>query len=200
MADQKPSTSATPIGDAGGAGGVGKKPVFKNALPDLSTLDATSARARRLDVAAHVGKTTIIPSGGTGAAIGGSKRGRGPGFYCDACDLTFKDNVQLVEHLNSRSHLARTGQSGRVAAASVDDVRERLRALAARQRARAAEEAREGELDLGARLRVRAEQEAREREDRRRRRNEKRRKNKGSGGDGGTQQQESWEGRLGVIA
>src|SRR5438045_2208884 len=49
----------------------------------------TSARSKRLDVSQNVGKTMLVPMG---AAVG--KRGRGAGFYCEACDLTFKDNLQ----------------------------------------------------------------------------------------------------------
>jgi U4/U6.U5 tri-snRNP component SNU23 len=157
---------------------------------DYGSLSATTARQERLKVDSMVGKTTIVPAG---AALG--KRGRGAGFYCDDCDLTFKDNIQLVEHFNSKQHLIATGQSGEVARASVEDVRMRLRMLAHRKRVREDEERRAWQLDLGERLREREEIEAKEREERRRKRNEKRRK----GGDG-VKQEDSWEGRLGIIA
>lgn len=52
----------------------------------------TEARRSRLDVAGNVGKISLLPAG---AATG--KRGRGAGFWCEACDLTFKDNLQWVE-------------------------------------------------------------------------------------------------------
>lgn len=54
--------------------------------------ELTQARASRLDVSANVGKIMLVPAG---ASTG--KRGRGAGFYCQACDLTFKDSLQLVE-------------------------------------------------------------------------------------------------------
>jgi U4/U6.U5 tri-snRNP component SNU23 len=57
------------------------------------------------------------------------------------------------------------------------------------------EERRAWQLDLGERLREREEIDAKEREERRRKRSEKRRK----GGDG-VKQEDSWEGRLGIIA
>ena len=158
---------------------------------DYSQLEATTSRKERLDVASMVGKTTIVASG---SAIG--KRGRGAGFYCSDCDLTFKDNLQLVEHLNSKQHLIATGQSGEVTRATVEDVRERLRMLAYRKRVREEEERRAWQLDLGERLKEREEQDAKEREEKRRKRNEKRRK----GGDGIKQKDDSWEGRLGIIA
>ncbi|RAL05352.1 U4/U6-U5 snRNP complex subunit SNU23 [Aspergillus ibericus CBS 121593] len=158
---------------------------------DYSSLEATTSRKQRLDVASMVGKTTIVTSG---SAVG--KRGRGAGFYCSDCDLTFKDNLQLVEHLNSKQHLIATGQSGEVTRATVEDVRERLRMLAHRKRVQEEEERRAWQLDLGERLKEREEQDAKEREEKRRKRNEKRRK----GGDGIKQEEDSWEGRLGIIA
>lgn len=160
---------------------------------DPSTLEATTSRRNRLDVASMVGKTTIVPSGST---VG--KRGRGAGFYCSDCDLTFKDNLQLVEHLNSKQHLVATGQSGEVVQAGVEDVRLRLRMLAHQKRAREEEDKRVWQLDLGERLKEREEQDAKEREEKRRKRNEKRRK--GGGENGIKQEDEGWEGRLGIIA
>lgn len=159
---------------------------------DTSTLEATTSRNQRLDVGSMVGKTTIVPSG---SAVG--KRGKGAGFYCSDCDLTFKDNLQLVEHLNSKQHLIATGQSGEVLRAGVEDVRARLRMLAHQRRVREEESRQMWQLDLGQRLKDREEQDAKEREEKRRKRNEKRRR----GGDGGIKQEEdSWEGRLGIIA
>ncbi|OJD18950.1 hypothetical protein AJ78_01062 [Emergomyces pasteurianus Ep9510] len=155
---------------------------------DFSSLEATSSRSERLNVASMVGKTTIIPAG---SAIG--KRGRGAGFYCPECDLTYKDNIQFVEHLNSKQHLIATGQSGEVAVATVEDVRQRLRWLSHKKRMLQEEERKAGQLDLGERLKTREEEEAKEREERRRKRNEKRRK-------GGIKQEDSWEGRLGIIS
>jgi U4/U6.U5 tri-snRNP component SNU23 len=154
---------------------------------DYSTLDATTSRSRRLDVASMVGKTTIVPAG---ASVG--KRGRGAGFYCSDCDLTFKDNIQFVEHLNSKQHLIATGQSGEVVKATLEDVRNRLRWLAHKKRQQEEEERKAWNLDLGARLKDREEQEAKVREERRRKRKERRREVK--------QEEESWEGRLGIIA
>lgn len=133
----------------------------------------TEARAKRLNVGDMVGKTMLVPAG---AAMG--KRGRGAGFYCEACDLTFKDNLQLVEHYNSKQHLQATGETGEVRVATVRQVRERLRWLVRRR-----EEERRGEVvDLEGRLEGAREKLEREREKKRVRRNEKRRKTKGGSG------------------
>lgn len=154
---------------------------------DMSELDSTSARGSRLDVASMVGKTTMIP-----ASAGVGKRGRGAGFYCEACDLTYKDNVQYIEHLNSKQHLINTGQSGEVKRATLQDVKDRLELLKAKKRQREDEERKLGELDINARIKKAEEMDAAEREEKRKKRNEKRRK-------GGVKQEEEWEGRLGVI-
>ena len=74
-----------------------------------------------LDLSAQVGKTQLVPAG---AGVG--KRGRGAGFYCEACDLTFKDNKQFVEHLNTMQHLVNTGQNSQVRRATAEEVHERI--------------------------------------------------------------------------
>lgn len=129
----------------------------------------TEARQARLNVADQVGKTQLVAAG-----AGQGKRGKSAGFYCDACDLTFKDNLQFVEHLNSKQHLVATGESGEVRRATLDEVRERFEYL---KRKRDEEKARDT-VDLGTRIEVAREQEEREREEKRRKRNEKRRKTK----------------------
>ncbi|KAF2458742.1 hypothetical protein BDY21DRAFT_370921 [Lineolata rhizophorae] len=136
---------------------------------------ATEARRARLDVAAQVGKTQLVAAA---AAVG--KRGKGAGFYCPDCDLTFKDNVAYVEHLNSRQHLVAVGQTGEVERAGAAQVRERLRWLwwkGVRERAE------EGDVDLGKRVEDAVRREEKEREEKRRKRNEKRRKRKGGDDD-----------------
>lgn len=140
--------------------------------PDVK--DAES-RASRLDVAANVGKTLLVPAG---AAIG--KRGRGAGFYCENCDLTFKDNIQWVEHLNSPQHLLATGQSGEVKRATLEEVKDRLQWLARKRDEQ--KEAASKVIDLDKRLNVRKEEEEAEREEKRRKRREKRRKTEGGVG------------------
>ncbi|KAI9674173.1 MAG: U4/U6.U5 snRNP associated protein [Caeruleum heppii] len=159
----------------------------KASVLDGPTVDTTS-RASRLDVAAQVGKTVML-TGAMASTTG--KRGRGAGFYCGDCDLTFKDNLQWVEHLNSKQHLVATGQSGEVRRATVEEVRERLRVLGEERRRRLVEE-REGVEGLRGgleeRLKRREVEGEREREERRRKRREVRERKKDvkveEGGDG----------------
>jgi U4/U6.U5 tri-snRNP component SNU23 len=123
----------------------------------------TQARASRLDVASNVGKMVLMPAG---AATG--KRGRGAGFYCEACDLTFKDNLQWVEHENSMQHLRAIGQTGEVKKASAEEVHARIEMIWERL-----EEERRGDVKtLGQRLELRKEEEKKAREERRLKRKE----------------------------
>jgi U4/U6.U5 tri-snRNP component SNU23 len=151
-------------------------------------LKQTEARSERIDWSKMIGKQTLTS---TAAAVG--KRGRGAGAYCPACDLTFKyvsgltysftitnsfrDNIQYVEHLNSKQHLVATGQSGEVHRATLQEVRDRLRYLKRKR-----DEDKYMEVtDLDARLTLSKEKTEEEAEEKRRLRNEKRRaKNKKS--------------------
>ncbi|KAF2116303.1 hypothetical protein BDV96DRAFT_480343, partial [Lophiotrema nucula] len=148
----------------------GKKYRRRASTPD--DVRETEARSSRLDFSSMVGKTMLVPAG---AGVG--KRGRGAGFYCEACDLTFKDNIQYVEHLNSRQHLAATGQSGDVKRATVEEVRGRLLWLKRKKE----DDARDVVIDLDSRLEMHKEREDAEREEKRRKRREKRKKGKADG-------------------
>lgn len=123
----------------------------------------TQARASRLDVSSNIGKVMLMPAG---AATG--KRGRGAGFYCAHCDLTFKDNLQWVEHENSMQHLRAIGQTGEVKRATAEEVRARIDRIWERL-----QEEKKGDVKtLGERLEVRREEEEKEREERRQKRRE----------------------------
>ncbi|KAI0452004.1 hypothetical protein F5B21DRAFT_355128 [Xylaria acuta] len=129
------------------------------------TGEETHTRARRdvLDLEANVGKTMLVPAG-----AGQGKRGRGAGFYCAACDLTFKDNIQWVEHINSMQHLRNIGETGEVKKASAEDVRRRIDEVWERLQ----EQKRDATTTLKERLEIREEEEAKEKEARRLKRQE----------------------------
>ncbi|KAK3117026.1 U4/U6.U5 snRNP associated protein [Teratosphaeriaceae sp. CCFEE 6253] len=133
----------------------------------------TEARRARLNVAEHIGKQTIVIAGGTQG-----KKGKSAGFYCEVCDLTYKDNLQFVEHLNSRQHLVGSGESGEVRRATLEEVRARFDMLIARRN----EEKEREVVDLGSRIGIATEVAEREREEKRRLRREKRRKTEGGVG------------------
>jgi U4/U6.U5 tri-snRNP component SNU23 len=88
--------------------------------------------------------------------------------------VTFRDNIQYVEHLNSKQHLVATGQSGEVRRATLEEVRERLRYLKRKRD----EDKFQDVTDLDARLAMNRDKMEEEAEERRRKRNEKRRAKK----------------------
>lgn len=122
-----------------------------------------SARRAALDVSDRIGKKQLVPAG-----AGQGKRGRGAGFYCESCDLTFKDNKQFVDHLNTMQHLIATGHTAQVQRASAEEVRERI--LWHVQRRKELEE--EKTTSLEERLALREKERQREAEERKRKRKE----------------------------
>ncbi|RPB26137.1 hypothetical protein L211DRAFT_697459 [Terfezia boudieri ATCC MYA-4762] len=145
--------------------------------PPLDAL--TTARANRLNLEENLNKTTLVPAG---AGIG--KRGKGAGFYCDACDLTYKDSLQWVDHLNSKQHLYATGQTGEVQRATLEEVKQRLDWLRAKKAQEEKDRAEGTGVDLKKRLEERRKIEEEERREKREKRKEKRKAAKIKGGDG----------------
>lgn len=119
----------------------------------------TTARNATQDFSKLVGTTTLVPAG---SAVG--KRGRGAGFFCETCELTFKDNKQWIEHVNSMQHQRATGHTGEVRKATAEEVHARIEAVWERMQARK----REDIITLQERLQVRKEEDDKEREEKRR--------------------------------
>ncbi|KAF4445945.1 hypothetical protein F53441_10365 [Fusarium austroafricanum] len=123
----------------------------------------TSARRNVIDLTQQIGKTQLVPGG---AGVG--KRGRGAGFYCESCDLTFKDNKQYIEHLNTPQHLINTGQTTEVKRATAEEVHERIEYYIRRRD----ELEKEKQTSLHERLQLREEEAEKEAEERRKKRRE----------------------------
>lgn len=121
----------------------------------------TSARRDMIDVTAQVGRTQLVSAG---AGVG--KRGKSAGFYCPACDLTFKDNKQYVEHINTPQHLFNTGQTTEVKRASAQEVHDRIAFYIQRKEDLEKEKA----TSLQDRLEIRKEEDEKEAEEKRKRR------------------------------
>lgn len=121
----------------------------------------TSARRDIIDVSAQVGRTQLVAAG---AGVG--KRGKSAGFYCQACDLTFKDNKQYVEHINTPQHLFNTGQTTEVKRATAQDVHDRIAFYIQRKEDLEKEKA----TSLQDRLEIRKEEDEKEMEEKRQKR------------------------------
>ncbi|KAG9101686.1 hypothetical protein FS749_004495 [Ceratobasidium sp. UAMH 11750] len=99
----------------------GKKPrKAKEELPKPTEL--MKQREHGLELDKNLNKTIIVQNAG----------GRGPGqpgFYCDLCQRTCKDTSGYLDHVNSRQHLRRLGQTTQIARSTLDQVRARIALL-----------------------------------------------------------------------
>ncbi|KAI7831898.1 hypothetical protein BX661DRAFT_169756 [Kickxella alabastrina] len=72
-------------------------------------------------------------SGGhDGQGAGGAGVGNGgwaAGFYCKVCDVTVKDSLTYLDHINGKNHQRMLNRSMSVARETVDDVLAKLQAL-----------------------------------------------------------------------
>lgn len=82
---------------------------------------ALQAREGPLELDKNLNKTIIVNSTGPGPGQ--------PGFYCDVCRRTSKDSAAYLDHINSRSHLRRLGQTTRVKKSTLNDVRLKIAQL-----------------------------------------------------------------------
>ncbi|OCH85129.1 hypothetical protein OBBRIDRAFT_740439 [Obba rivulosa] len=97
----------------------GKKPRKgrKDDLPKPTEL--MKRRQGSLELEKNLGKTIVVQNAGT--------RGPGvPGFYCEACNRTYKDSSGYLDHINGRAHLRALGQTTRIERSTVDQVRARI--------------------------------------------------------------------------
>ncbi|ODV98131.1 hypothetical protein PACTADRAFT_83465 [Pachysolen tannophilus NRRL Y-2460] len=64
---------------------------------------------KRLDNLQQIDDLNKISLVSLQAADATGKRGKSVGFYCDVCNLTFKNNLEFIEHLNSKQHYSNSG-------------------------------------------------------------------------------------------
>jgi U4/U6.U5 tri-snRNP component SNU23 len=125
-----------------------------------------SARTSRIAVP-KVGSVQLVTGGGVG-------KKSGVGITCELCGLSYSNNHEFLDHVQSPQHMRLAGIRFEVERATLEDVRNRLRWLSRKRK-----EASQGEeLDLNTRLEARKEEEEKAREEKRRKRNEKRRSKK----------------------
>ena len=89
------------------------------------TLDPLEAREKPTDLDWKAGKREIVSS-----AVPLHMQG---GYYCDVCDCMIKDSQGFLNHKNGRRHQKNLGRSLKTRRTTLDEVRERLRAHAAKK-------------------------------------------------------------------
>ncbi|KAI8377347.1 hypothetical protein BD560DRAFT_325746 [Blakeslea trispora] len=92
----------------------------KQRTEDEDKKEALKHREEKIDLEKNVGKIQVVQA---------PDSRKQPGFYCKACDVTIKDSVTYIDHLNGRKHLSNVGVSTKVDKASVDSVKDRLAML-----------------------------------------------------------------------
>ncbi|ORY83786.1 hypothetical protein BCR37DRAFT_346186 [Protomyces lactucae-debilis] len=119
---------------------MGIKP--KQEAASEETTRAITARKKQ-DWSEVTGKSYLVP---LGASVG--RKGRGAGFYCEACNETYKDNNAWIDHINSKQHLQKTGQSYHQERATLEECLAHLEKLKQRQAASAERQAYDIEAEL----------------------------------------------------
>ncbi|KAI8321420.1 hypothetical protein GQ54DRAFT_298002 [Martensiomyces pterosporus] len=107
-----------------------------------------------------VGKVQVVQSS--------SSASKQPGFYCKVCDVTVKDSLSYLDHINGKNHQRILNRSMKVATETVEDVRAKLESL----RKKKTQEQTKGEYDFHKQVQA---QEAIDREKRQRRKEARKR-------------------------
>ncbi|KAJ2489854.1 U4/U6.U5 snRNP associated protein [Coemansia sp. RSA 2050] len=79
------------------------------------------SRKQAVDLEGMVGKVQVVQAS---TAASGQ-----PGFYCKVCDVTVKDSLSYLDHINGKNHQRMLNRSMKVATESVSDVLAKLQSL-----------------------------------------------------------------------
>ncbi|KAJ2452687.1 U4/U6.U5 snRNP associated protein [Coemansia sp. RSA 2336] len=90
-------------------------------LPMLENPELLEARKSVINLDKMVGKTQVIQA--TSAAAGQ------PGFYCKECDITVKDSLSFLDHINGRKHQHAINRIMKVRSETLEDVVKKLEEL-----------------------------------------------------------------------
>ncbi|KAJ2463208.1 U4/U6.U5 snRNP associated protein [Coemansia sp. RSA 2322] len=103
----------------------GLKPRMQTARA-ADTRELLQSRKQAVDLEGMVGKVQVVQA--STAAAGQ------PGFYCKVCDVTVKDSMSYLDHINGKNHQRVLNRSMKVATEMVSDVLAKLQALRERER------------------------------------------------------------------
>lgn len=72
---------------------MGLPPLKSNRKERDEPKELLTYREKAIDVEKNVGKIQVVQN---------AESRKQPGFYCEACDITIKDSVTWLDHLNGR--------------------------------------------------------------------------------------------------
>ncbi|EMG50621.1 hypothetical protein G210_2044, partial [Candida maltosa Xu316] len=85
-----------------------EKSIVPQIEDDSSSLEYITQRNKLLDQSLNaVKKYNLISPQSTTSTFGKNKRF---GFFCPICDVSFRDNLLLIDHLNSPQHVSKLNQ------------------------------------------------------------------------------------------
>ncbi|KAJ2160876.1 U4/U6.U5 snRNP associated protein [Coemansia sp. RSA 552] len=102
------------------------------------------ARKSTIDLERMVGKTQVVQSSDVASGQ--------PGFYCKACDVTVKDSLSYLNHINGKKHQRVLNRVMKVHTETVDDVLAKLQSLREARRRRQQQDA--SEYDFHEQVRI----------------------------------------------
>ncbi|KAJ2360617.1 U4/U6.U5 snRNP associated protein, partial [Coemansia sp. RSA 2607] len=87
----------------------------------VKTKGLLEARKQAVNLEGMVGKVQVVQA--SSAASGQ------PGFYCSVCDVTVKDSLTYLDHINGKNHQRMLNRGMKVASETVVDVLAKLESL-----------------------------------------------------------------------
>ncbi|KAJ1770948.1 U4/U6.U5 snRNP associated protein [Coemansia sp. RSA 1813] len=99
----------------------GLKPRIRSYEEKSESKELLQAHKHGINLEGMVGKTQVVQ-----ASVAASGQ---PGFYCKVCDVTVKDSMSYLDHINGKNHQRMLNRSMKVAVETVDDVLAKLNDL-----------------------------------------------------------------------
>jgi len=104
--------------------------------PEGSERAFLKARQKSLDLEAKVGTSEMVSAEQAAIRHTNAVVKSGVGWHCKVCNCFMKDSNAYLDHINGRQHLKKLGFSMRVERSTNDQVKDRLKKLAAAKKAK----------------------------------------------------------------
>ncbi|GMM33384.1 U4/U6-U5 snRNP complex subunit [Saccharomycopsis crataegensis] len=95
--------------------------------PDETSKKDITQRKVNIDFDANINKVQLVDQ----SASVSIHKGKSSGFYCEICNLTFKDNLSFLNHINSPKHLENSEFKTRNLNKNItlEDIRKKLKSV-----------------------------------------------------------------------
>ncbi|KAJ1806729.1 U4/U6.U5 snRNP associated protein [Coemansia sp. RSA 2599] len=151
----------------------GLKPLARQPTGAGKHRELLQARKQAVNLEGMVGKVQVVQ---TSSAASGQ-----PGFYCSVCDVTVKDSLTYLDHINGKNHQRMLNRGMKVASETVEDVLAKLESLRRIRRQRLEQSSAEYDFHEQVKRQELLKEEKRQRRKRAQIQRKKNRQGKGSG-------------------